>query len=45
MVFGREMPRKMLIYKWYKLIRLTIFVKERAPADDQSLKLRCMKFK
>jgi hypothetical protein len=41
MVFGREMPTKMLICK---LIRLAAFVKEKALGDAQSLKLMWMQF-
>jgi hypothetical protein len=43
MVIRREPPTKLSIYKWYKF-RLAAFVKEKAPRDDQSLKLRWIQF-
>jgi hypothetical protein len=41
---GREPPVKMSTYKYYKLFRLASSVKGKAQGDDQSLKLRWLKF-
>jgi hypothetical protein len=41
---GMKTPTKMSIYKWYKLIGLVAFVREKHPGDDQSLKHKGLKF-